>query len=51
MSLCRQPKPDTIKFTKNKMIKTPASGLIKTLRYNPRTNKDYISMVALIGGF
>lgn len=48
MLLCRQPKLDKIKFIKNKMTKTPASDLVKTLRYNLRTNRDYISKVALI---
>lgn len=47
----QQPKPDTIKSIKTKMTKTPASALIKTLRYNPRTINDYISKAALIGGF
>lgn len=51
MLLCRRPKLDTIKFIKTKTTKAPASALVKTLRYNPRTNRDYISKVALIGGF
>lgn len=51
MLLYQQLKLDIIKFTKTEMIKVPASTLIKTLRYNPRTNRDYISKVALIGDF